>query len=69
MSEGQIDFIEPDTKEEHRKEDFEIISEDVSEVTKLVSQTAGEIARFDFWDKRCDDKACEYCALRNIIKD
>jgi DNA helicase II / ATP-dependent DNA helicase PcrA len=68
MQTGELDFIEPDDKGEYGKENFEITADDEKEVLDLISQTATNIANLDFWDKRCEKKDCEYCALRNIMK-
>ena len=68
MQTGELDFIEPDDKGEYGKENFEITTDDEREVLDLISQTATNIANLDFWDKRCEKKDCEYCALRNIMK-
>jgi DNA helicase-2/ATP-dependent DNA helicase PcrA len=68
MRTGELDFIEPDDKGDYRKERFDITPEDEQTVLNLISQTAKSIARLEFWDKKCDDKDCEYCALREIMK-
>lgn len=68
MRTGELDFIEPDDKDRYKKESFEITAEDEKEVLTLISDTATAIASFDFWDKKCDDKKCEYCKLRDIMK-
>ena len=69
MTKGELDFIEPDEKDRYKKESFEITTEDVKEVLELIVTTATSIASFDFWEKRCDDKKCEYCVLRDIMKN
>lgn len=69
MKVGELDFIEPDDKDRYKKENFEITEEDEKEVLALISRTAYEIATLGFWNKKCDDKDCEYCALRNIMKN
>jgi CRISPR/Cas system-associated exonuclease Cas4 (RecB family) len=69
MMKGELDFIEPDEKDRYKKESFEITAEDEKEVVDLIGKTATSIATFDFWTKKCDDKKCEYCALRDIMKN
>lgn len=69
MTTGELDFIEPDEKGRYRKESFIITPEEEKEVLALIAKTATSIANFDFWTKRCDDRKCEYCALRDIMKD
>ncbi len=68
MHTGELDFIEPALNGEYIKENFEITADDEKEVLELISQTATNIANLDFWDKRCEKKDCEYCALRAIMK-
>ncbi|MFA6341212.1 MAG: PD-(D/E)XK nuclease family protein, partial [Candidatus Paceibacterota bacterium] len=65
---GELDFIEPDQKGKYKKEKFSITDDDVKELVLLIQKSASEIANFDFWDKECDEKDCEYCRLRKIMK-
>ncbi len=75
MTSGVIDFVEPlqnvrgkpDPKGKFKKETFEITRTDVSDLKNLISQTADEILNLKFWNKRCDDKKCEYCELRELM--
>lgn len=68
MKEGVIEFIEPDQSGRYRKESFLVENKEVEELKKLVKQTAKEILNLSFWDKFCDDKDCEYCALRKLME-
>ena len=68
MKTGVLDFIEPDDKGRYKSESFEITPEDEQELLELISQTSYSIANLDFWEKRCQDKKCEYCALRDLMK-
>ena len=67
MKSGEIDFVEQDEKGRHRKERFIIASDEVSELEKIVLKSAEEILEVSFWDKRCGEKDCEYCELRNMM--
>jgi len=67
MISGDIDFIEPDEKGIYHKETFSISDEDVAGLKDTVLMVAQEIRSVAFWNRRCDDPACEYCALRNMI--
>jgi DNA helicase-2/ATP-dependent DNA helicase PcrA len=69
MHAGVIDFIEPDEKGKYHKELFEITDAEVSELEKLILKTGQEILSLSFWDKKCDDRDCEFCTLRNIIAE
>jgi len=64
---GQIDFIEPDGNENYHTEQFIITNEEVRELKKEIARVAEEIQSLAFWDMRCDDKECKYCALRNLL--
>jgi DNA helicase-2/ATP-dependent DNA helicase PcrA len=65
---ADIDFIEPDKTGNYRKERFEISDDEVTELKNLIRQSANEIFEVSFWEKRCGEKDCEYCALRNVMK-
>ncbi len=69
METGELDFIEPDANGKYKKEKFSIGEEDTKELVKLIQKTSLEIANFEFWDKKCDHKKCEYCKLREIMKN
>lgn len=68
MTSGEIDFIEPNDSGKYKKEKFEITSEEVAELRTTIERVATEILNLEFWDKKCDDPKCEYCALRQLMK-
>lgn len=67
MNEGRIEFVEPDLKGKYKNESFTITPEEVAELEKLIKEKSAEILGLLFWDKKCDDKKCEYCNLRGMI--
>jgi DNA helicase II / ATP-dependent DNA helicase PcrA len=67
MVSGEIDFIEPDEKGRYHKEKFFITEEEVDGLKKIIRSTAKEILSLSFWEKRCGDKKCEYCKLRQLM--
>ena len=67
MVSGDIDFIEPDTKGGYHRESFVIEEREVGELRRLALQTADEIRSLAFWDRRCGESDCEYCALRELM--
>ena len=67
MAFGAIDFTEPDDKKRFRKETFEISATDVNELKKTIARAADEIINLKFWNSRCGQKDCEYCALRDLM--
>lgn len=68
MKEGVIDFIEPDSNNKYKKEAFEVMKENVDELEEVIKKVAEEITSLSFWSNRCDDKDCEYCKLRELMK-
>lgn len=68
MQAGVIDFIEPDLKDRYVSEEFTITDQEVADLTEQIKQVADEILTLKFWNKRCDNKECQYCALRDIDK-
>lgn len=68
MVSGEIDFIQPDEKGNYHKEKFIITDEDIMELKETIKNTAKEILELSFWDKKCDDKKCKYCAMRDMMK-
>jgi len=65
---GDIDFVEPDSNGKYKKEGFLIEGEDVSRLKKEIVRVAKSILDLSFWDERCEDKKCEYCALRERME-
>ncbi len=68
MTKGVIDFLEPDDKGRYKKEAFEIQPEEITELEVTIKKVSKEILDLSFWNKRCNDKKCEYCKLRTLIK-
>lgn len=66
MTEGVIDFVEPDEKNQFHSETFTISDADEKVLIDQVKYVANEIMNLSFWNSRCDDKECEYCKLREI---
>ena len=67
MVSGEIDFIEPAPSNKYKKEKFLISSEEVEELKQLILKVSDEILNLKFWDKRCDDKKCEFCNLQGHL--
>lgn len=68
MISGEIDFVEPNDTGKYKKEKFEIPDTDVTELKETIKKVADEIVNLKFWDTTCDDKECEYCALRKLMQ-
>jgi DNA helicase-2/ATP-dependent DNA helicase PcrA len=68
MQSGTIDFIEPDDTGKYRREVFNIEESEVSALEETINRVADEILNLAFWNKKCDDKDCEFCHLRDMMK-
>ncbi|MDO8570912.1 MAG: ATP-dependent DNA helicase [Candidatus Daviesbacteria bacterium] len=66
MTEGVIDFIEPNEKGIFKSEKFEVTEIMAKDLEKEIIKVSNEIINLEFWDKRCDDLKCEYCKLRDL---
>lgn len=67
MKSGVLDFIEPDDKGKFKKITYEVTDKEVQELIKLIQEKAKEIHNLEFWNKKCDDKECEYCRLSKSL--
>ena len=68
-NEGVIDFIEPIKESgKYRREAFAISEADVAALRKEIVRVAEEIRSASFWNTRCDEPKCEYCALRDMME-
>ena len=65
---ADIDFVEPMDSGKYKKEHFTVSDEEVEELKSEIRRVADEIINFKFWDKRCGDKHCEFCELREMVK-
>ncbi len=68
MNKGVIDFVEPDEKGRHQQVELVITDEDVTFLKKQILFIASEIMELKFWDRRCEEADCQYCALRNRME-
>ena len=60
---GIIDFVEPDDRGKFHREEFDITKEHIKNLTETIKKNIKEMTSLAFWNKRCDDKKCKYCAL------
>ncbi len=67
MVEGVIDFVEPNDRGYYKRESFVVTRGEVEELKDVIRKAVKEIHTLSFWNKRCSDKKCEYCALRNMM--
>jgi len=64
MVSGQIDFIDPDGSGKCRSERVAIQDGESDALKSEIERITGEIRSLSFWNKRCGDKDCPYCKLR-----
>lgn len=69
FSSAIIDFIEPDDRGKYHREQFFITEQEVEELVELIQKMSKEILNLEFWNKRCGDKKCEYCRLRDMVEE
>lgn len=67
MSEGVIDFIEPNERGKYRRERFEITSEEKEELVEAIHLISEEVLSLVFVEKGCKEKTCEWCRLAGIL--
>ena len=68
MISGEIDFVEPDEKGKYHKEKFIISEDDIKGIKEIIKNTAKEILELSFWNKKCDNKKCDYCGIREMME-
>ncbi len=64
---GTLTFLVPED-ERILSEFFMLSEQDKKEIEELVKNTLLSIYNFDFWNRKCDDKKCDYCALSAMIR-
>jgi RecB family exonuclease len=60
-----LEFIEPDGKGATATHTFAYDERAVEELRATIQRVARDIYTLAFWDSRCADAQCEYCALRD----
>ncbi len=67
IRQGEIDFVEPDSNGEFRKEIFTVTKEEIVELTETITRVSNEIATLAFLNVTCDPLKCNYCDLMEKI--
>lgn len=60
----ELDFVQPDAKGKFHKEAFVVSPGERNVLEAEIRRVADEITTLAFWDKRCENEKCEWCALR-----
>ncbi|PIR41548.1 MAG: hypothetical protein COV31_00360 [Candidatus Yanofskybacteria bacterium CG10_big_fil_rev_8_21_14_0_10_46_23] len=61
-----IDFVEPNSSGNYKKEEFFIEKSEVAELKGVILKAVQEIKNLSFWEGRCEDKACQFCRWQNL---
>ena len=64
MVSGQIEYIQPDSREKYRGESFVVDELPVAETEAAIKKVISEVLALSFWEKKCDDRECAYCMMR-----
>lgn len=67
MDSGVIEFVQPTDTDQIRSESFSITNEEEIELVETITRVADEIKSLAFWNQRCDQDLCEYCAMREMM--
>lgn len=68
MVSADVDFVEPTDSGKYKKEQYTILKEEIAELEETIKKAAEELLSLSFWDTRCDDKECDFCALRDMMR-
>lgn len=69
MKKGIIAFIEPDEKGVCHAHEFVITNDHTKELIKTIQKSIKEIENLSFWNKRCEDVNCPYCAMHFMMHE
>jgi DNA helicase-2/ATP-dependent DNA helicase PcrA len=69
MEKGIIDFVEPDSRGKYHREAFAITDTETTELISTIEKVAEAIYNLSFWNERCETRDCDWCALRDKMRD
>ncbi|HEV2339534.1 MAG TPA: ATP-dependent DNA helicase [Patescibacteria group bacterium] len=67
VTNGIIDFVEPDEKGRYKSELFSLEEKDIEALKTLLRKIANEIRNLSFLEKGCEKTDCRYCKLGTSI--
>lgn len=67
MDAGMLDFVQPDSRGKLHREMFVADELDERALTEEIDRVAQAIWSLSFWSERCEDSACQYCQLRDMM--
>lgn len=62
-----LEFIEPDKAGKTVAHTFAYDAPAVAQLKETISRVAAEVRNLAFWESRCGEKDCEFCALRDML--
>jgi DNA helicase-2/ATP-dependent DNA helicase PcrA len=68
VDKASLSFLTPE-RGDVSMETFELGENDKSEIEKILRDTLREIYSFSFWNKKCEDKKCDYCQMADVFKE
>ncbi len=68
MVSGEINFIHHDARGKYHQEIFSVTPEDIAKLKDTIREVSDQITTLAFWDQRCEDPHCQYCALRATLR-
>ncbi|HXV26820.1 MAG TPA: ATP-dependent DNA helicase [Candidatus Paceibacterota bacterium] len=68
MTGGQIDFLEPNASGRYKKEAFAVTPDMTGDLKTLIRDMYGRVRVLEFWNDRCDERDCRYCAIRDRME-
>lgn len=68
MTEGVIDFVEPDKAGRYHRESFQVTEDDVAQLKEVIINSAKEILSLSFWSEPCDPKVTIFCKLQEMLQ-
>jgi hypothetical protein len=64
---GVIEFVEPDEKGNFKSEVFNLRDENFNTLKEDINNLVNSISSLDFFDKKCDEKDCEFCEMSKVL--
>jgi DNA helicase II / ATP-dependent DNA helicase PcrA len=65
---GEIYFTEPTPRGQYKSEVFEINKDEVEDLKSKVLDIATKIRNFNYWNKKCKDRKCNFCKMSELLK-
>jgi len=67
VTEGVVDFVEPDAKGLFSSIAFDLNKDMEQQTISELESVSSQISSLSFWEERCGEKDCQWCALRDMM--